>query len=77
MTIYCFLADEIYSDDDGNLIQTPFDNIPQGFWWAIVTILTVGYGDIVPISIPGKFIAGLCMLIGTRHGSSQWLLEET
>lgn len=41
-----------------------FDNIPKSIYWAIVTITTVGYGDIVPYTPLGKAIAAVGMLIG-------------
>ena len=41
-----------------------FDNIADGFWWAIATFTTVGYGDIYPISAWGKVIAGASSIIG-------------
>lgn len=41
-----------------------FTSIPQSMYWAIVTITTVGYGDIAPITVPGKMIASAMMLIG-------------
>jgi voltage-gated potassium channel len=41
-----------------------FESIPQSVYWAISTVTTVGYGDIVPITGAGKFIASLIMLIG-------------
>lgn len=44
--------------------HTPFTSIPQGLWWAMVTITTVGYGDMVPATILGKFIAVLTMISG-------------
>lgn len=49
------------------LIEGPengFDNIPISIYWTIVTITTVGYGDISPITGLGKFIASITMLIG-------------
>jgi len=44
--------------------QNGFSSIPKSIYWAIVTITTVGYGDIVPITVVGKFIASLVMLTG-------------
>lgn len=41
-----------------------FDNIPKSVYWAIVTITTVGYGDISPQTPLGQFIAGLAMICG-------------
>ena len=36
----------------------------DSLWWALVTVTTVGYGDIVPVSLFGKWIAVLLMLVG-------------
>jgi voltage-gated potassium channel len=36
----------------------------EGIWWALVTITTVGYGDVVPVSGPGKFFASLLIILG-------------
>lgn len=41
-----------------------FESIPATFWWAIVTITTVGYGDAVPQSTAGKVIAAIAMIAG-------------
>lgn len=41
-----------------------FASIPDSIYWAIVTITTVGYGDISPVTPLGKFIASVIMLIG-------------
>ncbi|GAB3010710.1 ion transporter [Spirosoma pulveris] len=41
-----------------------FESIPLSIYWAVITITTVGYGDIVPSTAMGKFIATLIMLLG-------------
>jgi len=41
-----------------------FTSIPQSIYWAIVTITTVGYGDLVPQTALGKAIASMTMLLG-------------
>jgi voltage-gated potassium channel len=41
-----------------------FGTIPDALWWAIVTLGTVGYGDVVPITVLGKFVAGVTICFG-------------
>ena len=41
-----------------------FSSIPQSIYWAIVTITTVGYGDVAPITAAGKIISSLIMILG-------------
>lgn len=43
--------------------ETPFKSIPDSFWWTIVTLMTVGYGEEVPISGTGKLVACCAMLV--------------
>jgi len=49
------------------LIEGPengFTSIPRGIYWAIVTITTVGYGDLTPATVVGQFLSSVLMLIG-------------
>ena len=41
-----------------------FDSIPRSIYWAIVTLTTVGYGDISPATPLGQFIASVIMIAG-------------
>ena len=41
-----------------------FDSVLSGIYWAVVTITTVGFGDIAPVTIAGRFLAVLLMLLG-------------
>ncbi len=45
-------------------VNPAFNNVLSGIYWAVVTITTVGFGDIVPITPGGRFIAVLIMLLG-------------
>ena len=44
--------------------QSGFTSIPRGVYWAIVTLTTVGYGDIAPQSAFGQFLASMVMILG-------------
>lgn len=41
-----------------------FSSIPASLWWAVVTLATIGYGDVYPITIAGKIIAGVAAIFG-------------
>jgi len=50
------------------LVENPynpgFSSIPRSIYWAIVTLTTVGYGDIAPVTIVGQFLASVIMITG-------------
>lgn len=65
-----------------------FESIPEGIYWAIVTLTTVGYGDIVPVTPLGRLIASAVMILGyaiiavptgivtvelSRTGENEWV----
>ena len=41
-----------------------FPTFGDGLWWAIVTLGTVGYGDLVPSNTPGRLVGGLVIVVG-------------
>jgi voltage-gated potassium channel len=41
-----------------------YASIWEGMWWAIQTVTTVGYGDVTPENVAGRFVAGAVMLAG-------------
>ena len=43
-----------------------FTSIPIAMWWAIETLTTVGYGDIVPMTAAGRIIGGIVSIVGIR-----------
>ncbi|XP_063357550.1 potassium voltage-gated channel subfamily KQT member 1 isoform X3 [Cydia amplana] len=44
--------------------HTKFKNFAEALWWGVITLCTVGYGDMVPQTWQGKFIASFCALLG-------------
>ena len=49
---------------ENELQPDTFGSMPDSMWWAIVTLTTVGYGDVVPITTLGKVFSGMVGLIG-------------
>lgn len=49
---------------EGNNQPQAFGTIPKAIWWATVTLTTVGYGDVVPLSAPGKVFGIVILMSG-------------
>ncbi len=47
-----------------NVEGTKVTNLSDAFWWAIVTVTTVGYGDVYPVTAAGKIVATFLMITG-------------
>ena len=44
--------------------ETKFSTMLDAYWWALITMTTVGYGDIVPTTPTGKVIGSMCAITG-------------
>jgi len=49
---------------EGSVQPDHLGSIPAAMWWAMATITTVGYGDVYPVTVPGRIIAGMTMITG-------------
>jgi voltage-gated potassium channel len=49
---------------EGGVQPDKFGSIPRALWWSIMTLTTVGYGDTYPITVLGKFLAGITAVVG-------------
>ena len=49
---------------EGDVPGTPFKDIPTSIYWAVVTMTTVGYGDIAPTTLVGRVLSAIVMLMG-------------
>nr|XP_015212278.1 PREDICTED: potassium voltage-gated channel subfamily S member 3 isoform X4 [Lepisosteus oculatus] len=60
ISIFSVLVYSVERDDEESEIQT----IPVGWWWATISMTTVGYGDTYPVTLLGKLIGTLCIICG-------------
>jgi len=64
MVFLIIIAASLMHSIEGAVQPEFFGSIIQSFWWAVVTMTTVGYGDVVPVTTMGKIISTFIMLIG-------------
>jgi len=70
MIFFAEMGTELVTDDGvilarpGETTPSPFSSIPASFWWSLVTMTTVGYGDVVPVTWVGQLVGTVTMLCG-------------
>lgn len=64
MTGLLFLSSTLMYHVERAVQPDKFGSIPDALWWALATLTTVGYGDVVPATAVGKIIAGATMVLG-------------
>jgi voltage-gated potassium channel len=62
--VVLFLASVAVHFLERDVQPATFGSVPAALWWAVVTLTTVGYGDVVPITPLGRLVAALVMICG-------------
>ena len=62
MMVVCIFGSLMYLVEGGS--NSKFDSIPRSIYWSIVTITTVGFGDITPVTTSRQFLSAVLMIVG-------------
>jgi len=62
--IVVLIASALMHIVEGNAGNTDFDSMPGAMYWAVITMTTVGYGDVTPVTAVGKLMTAALVLIG-------------
>ncbi|KAL4694185.1 hypothetical protein H8959_013450 [Pygathrix nigripes] len=64
MAIFSALSQLLEHGLDLETSNKDFTSIPAACWWVIISMTTVGYGDMYPITVPGRILGGVCVVSG-------------
>ena len=59
-----FMSSSLIYVFEHNVQPEHFASIPDAMWWTVITLTTVGYGDIVPMTVAGKLVATITAIMG-------------
>ncbi len=62
--VLIFLAAVLIHLAEGHADPENFGSVPRALWWSVVTLTTVGYGDVLPHTLPGRIAAGAVAIVG-------------
>ena len=63
-TVLALIAPTLAYSAEHEMQPDVFRTIPDAMWWAVVTMTTLGYGDMVPITVAGKFVGAVVSILG-------------
>ena len=64
LLVLLLMASSLMFLAERNAQPDKFASIPGAMWWSIITLTTVGYGDVVPVTVVGRMIAGVIAILG-------------